>query len=302
MRADGSDRRVLLKLTGKNIWGSDFSPPAQIEVSPDGRRGLALFRSQVYLFDLPLVGGAAPTLDLSSPVVAVKRLTDVGADFVSWADAGKTITWSLGSTYFRLPLAQADAQVPGSAGRGGPQEIESQGNYVQAAGEFKPKNLHISIQVPRATPQGTVVLRGAKVVTMRGDEVLRSADIVIHNERIQSVGPSGATAIPKKAKVIDLSGTTIVPGFIDTHAHWLNIKRGVLDLENWDFLATLAYGITAGRDPQTYTNDMFAYQDLADAGDIVGPRAYSTGPGIFFVNDFQSVDEAVDVLSRYKEY
>jgi Tol biopolymer transport system component len=302
MRADGSDRHVLLKLTGKNIWGSDFSPPAQIEVSPDGRRALALFRSQVYLFDLPMVGGAAPTLDLSSPAVAVKRLTDVGADFVSWADAGENITWSLGSTYFRLSLEQAEVEVPGSAGPGGPKESAIQGNSVEAAGKLKPETLRISIQVPRATPQGTVVLRGAKLVTMRGEEVLRSADIVIHNERIQSVGPSGAVAIPKEAKVIDLRGSTVVPGFVDTHAHWFNIKRGVLDLENWDFLASLAYGITAGRDPQTYTSDMFAYQDLVDSGEIVGPRAFSTGPGIFSTNDFQSEADAEKVISRYKDY
>jgi len=77
---------------------------------------------------------------------------------------------------------------------------------------------------------------------------------------------------------MDLTGKTIVPGFIDMHAHWFNIRRGILDTQNWDFLATLAYGITAGRDPQTFTNDAFAYQDLADAGAVLGPRAYSTGP------------------------
>ena len=103
MNADGTDRHEVLKLTGKNIWGSDFGPPVKIHVSSDGTRALALYRSQVYLFDLPIVGGAPPTIDLSSPAVSVQRLTDVGADFASWADGGKTVTWSVGSTYFRLP-------------------------------------------------------------------------------------------------------------------------------------------------------------------------------------------------------
>jgi imidazolonepropionase-like amidohydrolase/Tol biopolymer transport system component len=302
MRADGSDRRVVLKLTSKNIWGSDFSPPAQIEVAPDGRRALALFRSQVYLFDLPSVGGVASTLDLSSPAVAVKRLTDVGADFVAWAAGGNTITWSLGSTYFRMPLTQAEAVIPESVKSDGTKQTVIRGNSAEAAGRLKPETQRISVQVPRATPQGTVVLRGAKVATMRGDEVLPSADIVVHNDRIQSVGPSGTTSVPEGAKTIDLRGTTIVPGFIDTHAHWFNIKRGVLDLQNWDFLASLAYGITAGRDPQTYTSDMFAYQDLADSGQILGPRAFTTGPGIFSTNDFQSEAETEKVISRYKDF
>jgi hypothetical protein len=47
---------------------------------------------------------------------------------------------------------------------------------------------------------------------------------------------------------------------------------------------------------------MFAYQDLVDSGEILGPRAYSTGPGIFAVNDFQSEKEAEKVISRYKDY
>src|SRR5882762_8988354 len=305
MRTDGSDRRTLLQLNSKNVWGSDFAPPAKIEVSPDGRRALATFRSQVYLFDLPTTGGPAPFLDLSAPAVAVRKVTDVGADFVSWADAGQTITWSLGSTYFRISLAQVDVDLPEDsepkpadpkAAEAGPAPLPT------LAERLHPESLRISVQVPRHTPEGVVVLKGAKVITMRGDEVLASADIVVRNGRIQSVSASGSTTPPQGAKVIDLGGNTIVPGFIDTHAHWFNIRRGVLDLVNWNFLATLAYGITTGRDPQTYTSDMFAYQDLVDAGEIIGPRAYSTGPGIFSTNDFQSAKEAEKVISRYKDF
>ena len=296
MRADGTERRTIIKLTHKAIWGSDFSPPAKITVSPDGRRAVALFRSQAYLFDLPTVGGAPPTIDLSSPAVAVKRLTDVGADFVGWGDGGMTIVWSLGSSYFRLPLSDAEAESASKEGK------PVAGNSVQNAGLLRPDVQRFVVEVPRQTPHGTIALRGAKVVTMRGDEVLNSADIVIRDNRIQAIGAKGSVTIPAGAKVIDVSGNTNVPGFIDIHAHWHNVHRDVLDLENWNFLATLAYGITAGRDPQTYTNDMFAYQDLADAGEIIGPRAYSTGPGIFSVSDFQSADEAEKVISRYKEY
>jgi hypothetical protein len=107
---------------------------------------------------------------------------------------------------------------------------------------------------------------------------------------------------PEDARVVDVTGATIVPGFVDTHAHWFEIRRGVLDVDNWSFLANLAYGVTTGLDVQTSTNDMFAYQDLVEAGEVIGPRAYSTGPGIFSDNRFQSIDEAKSVLSRYKEH
>jgi imidazolonepropionase-like amidohydrolase len=96
---------------------------------------------------------------------------------------------------------------------------------------------------------------------------------------------------------------TIMPGMIDIHDHWLQRTSGdVLGMENWDFLAHLAYGVTTGRDPQTLTNDIFAYQDLVDIGEMLGPRAFSTGPGIFSNSDFQSAEEAYDRVSKYTDY
>jgi hypothetical protein len=80
------------------------------------------------------------------------------------------------------------------------------------------------------------------------------------------------------------------------------VARGQLDLQNWALMANLAYGVTTGRDPQTGSNDMFAYQDLIDMGEMLGPRAYNTGPGVFSATDFQSLDDARSVVSRYKKY
>src|SRR5262249_58100777 len=104
---------------------------------------------------------------------------------------------------------------------------------------------------PRHHPEGTVVLRGAQVITMRGDEVVPDADVVVTNNRIAAVGRRGSVAVPASATVIDVAGSTIVPGFVDTHPHWFEIRRGILDMQNWSFLANLAYGVTAGPDPQT---------------------------------------------------
>jgi Tol biopolymer transport system component/imidazolonepropionase-like amidohydrolase len=302
MRLDGTDRHTLLKLTGKEIWGADFTPPVQIMVAPDGKEALALYRAQLYLFDLPETGGEAPQVDLSSPAVAVRRLTDMGADFASWADGGKAITWSLGASYFKLSRATAEANIAEAPAIPSVHQGEKKANTAGAAGSLHPEQDRIDVEVPRYTPKGTIALQGATVITMRGDEVLRNGVVIVRDNRIVAVGKAGSVQIPAGAKVLDLSGKTIVPGFIDSHAHWFNIRRGILDLQDWDALASLAYGITSGRDPQTSTNDAFAYQDLADAGLIVGPRMYSTGPGIFWVNDFHSEAEAEAVIRRYSDY
>ncbi|MGC4051169.1 MAG: amidohydrolase family protein [Paludibaculum sp.] len=291
MRWDGSDRRTAFSIHGKNPWGAEFSPNVQLRMSPDERRALAIYRNQLYLLDVPR-SGEAVTIDVDSPSAAIARLTTSGADEVQWAENGRTILWSLGASYFRLPLADVLAGFGGAA----------KTNSYAWAKALHPQESAVELEMPRHRTQGTVVLRGARVVTMRGDEVLAAADIVVHDNRIESVGPRGSARVAAGAKVIDVTGNTIVPGFIDTHAHWFQIRRGVLELQNWGFLATLAYGITTGRDPQTFTNDIFPYQELVETGRILGPRAYSTGPGIFYVNDFQNVDEAVDVISRYKNY
>ncbi len=299
IKLDGTDRRIAFTLKGKEIWGAEISPLVRIYLSPDGHSAAALFRNQIYLLDAPLGGGPA-TIDLSAPPLGVARLTNIGADSVGWTNGGKTIYWTVGASFFQLPLDKAGLESPALS-------IDPADSIKKTDSTSWPKHLtpletKVIVEVPRSTPHGTVILRGGRVISMRGDEVLEKADVVVVDNHIAAVGARVAGRSYPGAKIIDVSGDTIVPGFIDTHAHWVQIRRDLLDIQNWDFLATLAFGITAGRDPQTFTNDMFAYQDLADSGEILGPRAYSTGPGIFFVNDFQSVDEAADVISRYKNY
>ncbi|MDX1382761.1 MAG: amidohydrolase family protein, partial [Thermoanaerobaculia bacterium] len=46
----------------------------------------------------------------------------------------------------------------------------------------------------------------------------------------------------------------------------------------------------------------FAYQDLIDAGRTLGPRAFSTGRGVFSDNDFQSLEQAKGILERYRDH
>jgi hypothetical protein len=70
----------------------------------------------------------------------------------------------------------------------------------------------------------------------------------------------------------------------------------------WIYLANLAYGVTTTRDPQTATTDVLAYQDRVDAGDAIGPRVYSTGPGVFSGERIGDLDRARSVLKRYSDY
>src|SRR5580692_3719595 len=317
LRFDGTDRRTHIQVKGTGGYFAEEPIPADdVKISPDGNWVLAQVMNQLYVTAMPVVGGEAPTVNVSTPSVPVKRLTDIGADYFNWADDGKTITWAVGANYFREPLSAISFEPPkeeekkdGDKKEAGAQPADANKDEkkdekkVEKKLKEEDKNVQeiaVDLAVPRKTPKGTIVLRGATVVTMKGDEVLKNADIVIENNRIKSVGPKGA--VPAGAKVFDVAGKTIVPGFVDTHAHWTEIRRGILDTQNWAFLANLAYGVTAGLDVQTGSNDMFAYQDLVDSGDIIGLRAFSTGPGVFSDNNFQSEEEVKGVLTKYLKY
>jgi hypothetical protein len=147
-----------------------------------------------------------------------------------------------------------------------------------------------------------VVLRGATAITMKGDEAIDDADVVIKDSRIVAVGARGTVQFDANAAIRNVSGRFIVPGFVDTHAHWYEIRRGVLDLQNWSFLINLAYGVTTGLDVQPFTSDMFVYEDMIDAGLMIGPRAYSTGPGMFSNNRLATSQDALDLLGRYRDF
>ena len=317
LRFDGTDRRTHIVVKGKGIYFAEEPVPADnVKASPDGQWVLAQVMNQLYVMAMPVVGGEGPTVDVTAPSVPVKRLTDIGADYFNWADDGKTITWAIGASYFREPLSAISFEPPKEEEKKDGDKKDAGAQTADASKDEKKdekkvekklkeenKNVQetaVDLEVPRKTPKGTIVLRGATVVTMKGDEVLKNADIVVEDNRIKSVGPKGA--VPAGAKVFDVAGKTIVPGFIDTHAHWTEIRRGILDTQNWAFLANLAYGVTAGLDVQTGTNDMFAYQDLVDTGDIIGLRAFSTGPGVFSDNNFQSMEEVKGVLTKYRKY
>jgi imidazolonepropionase-like amidohydrolase len=45
--------------------------------------------------------------------------------------------------------------------------------------------------------------------------------VLVRGNRIEAAGPAGDVTVPKDARVIDLPGTTLLPGLIDAHTHLL---------------------------------------------------------------------------------
>ncbi|MDB4880347.1 MAG: WD40-like beta Propeller containing protein [Gemmatimonadetes bacterium] len=320
MRFDGTDRQAHLRIGSSAPPPPGGTPPLtadEVLISPEGDRAVVQAGSNVYLLNaVPLIGANAPVISLANPAqsaIPVRRLTRVGGDFARWAPDGRSIVYSLGRSFFTYDLARADSLVRDSTARA--DSLRAAGRSRTAADSaavprvaatapraaYEPLRLDVDIVVPKDKPRGTVVLRGARIISMRGDEVIPSGDVVVRDNRIIAVGPTGSVAIPTSATVIDVAGKTILPGWVDVHAHmWPAF--GVHRTQPWEYLINLAYGVTTTRDPQTSTTDVLSYGDLVEAGDVVGPRVLATGPGVFSRDVIRSLDDARDVLRRYSEY
>lgn len=269
-RLDGSDKKLHLRVVGEGkAWGP--ARTRDVLISPDGSQALALVSSQLFAVQMDDIPDDQPQANVYSGRSGIDRLTMLGADHFSWTQSGNTITWSAGATI-----------------------------YAKHRGHAHTREYEAIVERPRRVPQGWLVLRSAAVITMRGEEVIDDADVVIERNRVAAVGPRGTVHIPPGATIVNVEGKTIMPGIVDIHAHW-EIKRSVLDVEDFSAYANLAYGVTTIRDPQSVTADIFAYSDLVAIGEMVGPRIFSTGVGVFPENDFQSYEEVRNSLSRYSE-
>jgi len=341
VRYDGSDRRDVLSVSGPGIFNQGNDVGAEtLQISPDGRYVLLRHTQQLYIAALlPHMPGQ--NVRLNKPQLPLVKLTDVGADFSGWSQDAQSVTWSVGNRFYQRPLDSIDfrldqqssddaeddseddqdaedkgqrhtdttptrekqeeaAQKPGNAAGaqgGAPQdpgdEIAEQHEAVVAH--------DVELYLPRHVPDGAVVLVNATVISMAAAGVMEDAVVVVRGDRIADVGVRADVTIPADAEVFDLTGHFILPGFIDTHAHY-RVARDVPGLTNAAFLANLAYGVTTGMDVQPSTLDLLAAQELVDAGLMLGPRAFSTGPGVFMNNSFKSRQHAVNVLRRYKDF
>jgi predicted amidohydrolase len=332
MRYDGTDRRTHVRVTGRPNPRAPQPPPAEaVLMRPGGGWALAASGNQLYALAVPPTGGEAPSVGVGGGGVPVHQLTDVGADYFGWSDDGSSIYWAIGASVYRRPF---DTIVWRDSAAVRPTPTEPAGEPVDSAGapadsavavvvdeapadttaaaadtartwrDRAPgvQRFDVVLEYPRARPSGSMVLRNANIITMRGDEVIPRGDIVITDNRIAAVGASGTVTVPAGAQEFDVGGRTIVPGFIDTHAHWEFRTHDVLEPHNWSLLANLAYGVTAGLDVQTSTNDYFAYQDMVETGQSLGQRAFMTGPGIFSRSNFRNYQEVEAYLQRYQEH
>jgi imidazolonepropionase-like amidohydrolase len=142
---------------------------------------------------------------------------------------------------------------------------------------------------PACADGSVTVIRAGHLIDTDSGRLLDSQMILVRNGIIADVGPT--TGVPAGARVVDLSGYTVLPGLIDAHTHL------TIDAKNQDPLgelehtaaeralgslpnarAVLLAGFTTVRDLGSYRALVdVALRDAINRGDVVGPRMYVAG-------------------------
>ncbi|MBK8266192.1 MAG: PD40 domain-containing protein [Nannocystis sp.] len=284
------DRVVLQSVTlggAEVITHASSESAVEMRVSPDGQWLAFVEGFHAYLAPLPRTGRPieiGPKAE-SLPVARVSR--DAG-EFVHWSADSRRLHWSLGPQLFTRELKEAFASLSGAA---------------SPLPEPPAVGVPLGFRAPASTPSGMRAIVGAKIVTMRGDEVIEDGTVLIDGERIAAVGPRAAVSVPAGAQTIDGAGMTVIPGLVDVHAHGPVGEDGIIPQRNWHHYATLAFGVTTTHDPSNDTDTIFAAAEMARAGLIVAPRLFSTGTILYgakapFTAEIDSLDDARRHLRR----
>jgi imidazolonepropionase-like amidohydrolase/Tol biopolymer transport system component len=254
--------------------------------SPDGKWIAFTELFNVYITPFANTG---VSLDLSSnnkslPLTKVSK--DAGT-YIHWSKDSKRLNWTLGPKYFSKDIYSSFSFL-GSA---------------EKTGKADTLGLDIDLRLKSDLPEGKIAITNARIITMKGDEVIENGTIIIDQNRITAIGTN--VSLPEGAKIINASGKTIMPGIIDVHSHLRSSSDGVSPQQSWSYYANLAFGVTTTHDPSANTEMVFSQAEMVRTGEIVGPRIYSTGTILYGADgDFKTVvnslDDARSALRRMK--
>ncbi len=264
IKPDGEDKQT--HFTSK--YTNRFVP------SPDNQWVAFNELHKVYIAPFPAAG---KSIDLHAktkavPVSCVVR--DAGIS-LHWSGDSKSLHWTLGDRYFGTTLSDRFLFLEGAP---------------DSAPPLDTVGLKIGLELPTDKPEGVVALTGARIITMKGDEVIEKGTIIVEGNRIKAIGPAETIEVPASANTIAVDGKTIMPGLVDVHAHMGTFRYGLSPQQQWSYFANLAYGVTTTHDPSSNTEMVFSQSEMVKAGFMTGPRIYSTGIILYGADgDFKAV-------------
>ena len=295
---------IVTFLSSVKLSGDDYRRHVEAkfasEVVPSPDMEWVAFKElhKIYLAPFPKTG---KTLKLSATetIVPIKTLSTQSGDWISWSPDSKTVGWTLGENFYQQSLENLFREQQAKDA----QSQQTGGEPSQQSASPAPVRTRIAFEFETWRPRGLVALTNARVITMRGDEVIERGTILIEDNRVKTVGAQ--IDVPREARRFDMSGRTIMPGIIDVHAHMGYNSLDISPEKQWLYYANLAYGVTTTHDPSASTQLVFSQSEMVKAGVMVGPRIFSTGFVLYGAENAEkavvnNLDDARNHLARLK--
>ena len=276
---DGSDERTHLM----------SEEATEFRLSPDEK--WVAFTELYNAYITPFIRtGKAVDVGPEGKAVPVRRVSRDAGEFLHWSGDSSRLYWSLGPELFVRDLRETFPFIEGA-----PEKLP----------QAPERGTDIGFRVKADVPAGRIAFTGGRVVTMRGDEVIEDGVVLVDGNRIAGVGGRKELAIPAGTTIIDVRGKTIMPGIIDVHWHGSMGSNQIVPQQSWVNFASLAFGVTTIHDPSNNTGEIFASSEMERAGEITGPRIFSTGRILYGAKSpyrvvVDSLDDARSHLRRMK--
>jgi len=135
-------------------------------------------------------------------------------------------------------------------------------------------------------PPTAIVLQHVSVIDVEQGTLLPDMSVELNGDRIRSVVPSATHKPAQGARILDLTGRYLVPGFVEMHAHLLShpwdadgnlLPRFDRDSTLQMLRLLLAHGITTVRDPGSETEAAVTLRSLLAKGKATGPALLTAG-------------------------
>ena len=252
-------------------------PPVwEAVVSPDGARVAFVTVGDVFIAPLPPARSpeAVPAISRVGGSLPVTRVTTDGGLFPRWRSK-EVLEFGGGARY-----------------------------ATHDVGTGETSSMELRLTVSRNLPEGSVAITNVRGITLDDAGVIERGTVVTSGGRISCVGECDASGADH---VIDGTGRTVIPGWIDVHGHHNRESMQLVPERGFEHAVYLAYGVTTTRDPAASSINTWAAKDLVEAGRMVGPRIYATGETLTagdaaFKADVTTREEADNQAARLQRW